>query len=637
MLGKLRLLVLFYFICLGSSATFAGLSLPESREKFLQAEKLIRSHQDSDYLRLSAELKDYPLYPYLQYQWLRDNLDKNKDIEDFILRYRSLRYAELLKSKWLRNLAKQKQWKELIKHYRSTSSAELQCDYYWAKYNSGQKTTALTAAKKLWVVGHSQPSNCDPLFDQLLKSKFFTRDMLWQRFQAALENGKVQLALYIKNLMSTTDSKAAELWLKVHKRPELVSESPDWHQGHSQAGLIFSHAVERIARKNTATALEIWDINKGKYIIPKFRAQQIERRLALGLAYRLDKRAYDRLDGLTKSDETVREWQIRTALREQNWQHVEDSLEKLSAEEKKRIQWRYWLARTYEKIGKTELATNLYTQLADDRSFYGFLSAFKSDRKIQINHQPVLISGEEISKLEQRADFRMVAEFRAIGRNEEAKRQWWYAVSKLKTNDILVAAKLAEQWQWNQEAIFTIARAKYWDDMNLRFPIKYSDQVEVNAEQQDLDPAIVFGLIRRESAFQEDARSPVGARGLMQIMPKTGRQIARELNEKWKSAKSLYNPELNVKYGTFYYKKLLEQFDGNYALAAAAYNAGPHRVKRWLPDEQSIAADIWIETIPFTETRAYVSAVLTYALIYQQRLQRNVLKIKDFMRDILPG
>ncbi len=637
MFDFVRLIFVCCLLWLNASTLASAAPLTESRALFLQAEKTIRLNKDADYHKLALQLKDYPLYPYLHYQWLREHLDRNKDIEDFVLSYRTTRYAGLLKDKWLRQLAKDKNWKELLKHYRSSSSAELQCHYHWAQYNSGQKKAALTAAKKLWVVGHSQPSACDPLFNRLLKSKLFTREMLWQRFQAALDNGKVQLASYVKNRMTADDALVADLWLKIHRQPELVTKDAKWHHGHAQAGLIFAHAVDRIARNNSATAADIWDEHKRDFVIPQYQAEQIERRLALGLAFRMDERAYDRLQGLAKPDKAVREWQIRTALREQDWRHVEQSLDKLSAEEKGEIHWQYWLARSYEQNGKRELATTLFTQLADDRSFYGFMSAAKLDRKIRINHQPVEITDEEIGKLESRDDFLMVSELRAIGRNEEAKRQWWYAVSKLETNEILVAAKLAERWQWNQEAIFTIARAEYWDDMSLRFPIKYTDQVKLNAQRQELDPAIVFGLIRRESAFKEDARSPVGARGLMQIMPKTGRQIARELKEKWNNEKSLFNPEINVKYGTFYYKKLLQEFDGHYALAAAAYNAGPHRVRRWLPKQQAIAADIWIETIPFKETRAYVSAVLTYALIYQHRLQRNVLKIKDFMRDILPG
>jgi soluble lytic murein transglycosylase len=160
--------------------------------------------------------------------------------------------------------------------------------------------------------------------------------------------------------------------------------------------------------------------------------------------------------------------------------------------------------------------------------------------------------------------------------------------------------------------------------------------VQKNANRQDLNPAIIFGLIRRESAFNQNAKSPVGARGLMQIMPKTGQQIARELKEKWRNTNALFNPTTNVKYGAYYYKQLLNQFNGHYALAAAAYNAGPHRVNRWLPKTEAVAADIWIETIPFKETRAYVSAVLTYALIYQKQLKKNFLTMKDFMQDVLP-
>jgi soluble lytic murein transglycosylase len=122
----------------------------------------------------------------------------------------------------------------------------------------------------------------------------------------------------------------------------------------------------------------------------------------------------------------------------------------------------------------------------------------------------------------------------------------------------------------------------------------------------------------------------------MQIMPQTGRQIARSLKEKWRSVESLFNPAVNVKYGAYYYKQMLDRFDGHFALAAAAYNAGPGRVSRWLPRYSPMAADIWIETIPFKETREYVTAVLEYALIYQQRLKRHAIKIKDLMREIVP-
>ena len=153
---------------------------------------------------------------------------------------------------------------------------------------------------------------------------------------------------------------------------------------------------------------------------------------------------------------------------------------------------------------------------------------------------------------------------------------------------------------------------------------------------QQLEPAIVFGLVRRESAFDKDAQSPVGASGLMQIMPQTGRQIAAKLNEKWHSKQILFNPSVNLKYGTYYYKQLLDRFEGNFVLAAAGYNAGPTRVDRWLPEDQEMPADIWIETISYKETREYVSAILAYAMIYQQRIGDDAFRIRDFMPDVVP-
>jgi peptidoglycan lytic transglycosylase len=620
-----------------ATPAYASKSVEDLRADFLQAEKLILHNRDAEYLELADQLKNYPLYPYLHYQWLKKNLDQNRAIENFLLTYHDTRYAGLLKNKWIVQLGKDKNWKELVKHYRSTSSAEIQCYYNLAQYHSGHKKSALIAAKKIWVVGRSQPAACDPLFKALLSSRYFTREMIWQRFHAALANGNVALANYVKGLLGPKDEKIAALWIKVHRQPELVVTQKDWHGKYKQAGLIFAHAVQQVAKGNSTRAAEIWDAEQQRYTIPNNLRRRIERKLALGLAFRREKQAYSRLKKLPKSDNAVREWQIRTALNEQNWLHINESLAALTVGEKKETNWQYWQARVFEQAGETEQANQLYAKLANDRSLYGFLAATRLGRDFVINGQPVAVTEQEVAVISRRPDMQMVIELLALNRGEEAKRQWWYTVARLNRKQVKAAAKLAQQWEWEQVAIFTIARAKYWDDVGLRFPIKYRHEVELNAAKQQLDPSIVYGIIRRESAFDENARSPVGARGLMQIMPKTGRQIARELKEKWRSESILNDPVVNVKYGAYYYKQLLKQFDGHYALAAAAYNAGPHRVKKWLPEEKPVPADIWIETIPFKETRGYVAAVLTYALIYQERMKRNALKIRDFMRDVFPG
>jgi soluble lytic murein transglycosylase len=274
--------------------------------------------------------------------------------------------------------------------------------------------------------------------------------------------------------------------------------------------------------------------------------------------------------------------------------------------------------------------------LSKERSYYGFLAADHLDQDYQLSDRPVDVDQELLKNLTKRSDFQAVREFRFFNRQMEAGRQWWFAIRNLNKPQLLAAAKLAQQWHWDQIAIFTIARAEYWDDVELRFPLSYQQLVLKNASMQQLEPAIVFGLVRRESAFDKDAQSPVGASGLMQIMPQTGRQIASKFNEKWHSKQILFNPSVNLKYGTYYYKQLLDRFEGNFVLAAAGYNAGPTRVDRWLPEEEVMPADIWIETISYKETREYVNAILAYAIIYQQRIGDDGLRIKDFMPDVVP-
>lgn len=249
---------------------------------------------------------------------------------------------------------------------------------------------------------------------------------------------------------------------------------------------------------------------------------------------------------------------------------------------------------------------------------------------------PIKADKQEINTLLAEKDFVIVNEFRALQRTKQAKQYWWQAIRGLKGTNLLVAAKIAEQWQWHKQAIMTVAQAKYWDDVNLRFPLDFTDKIQENSRLQGLDETIIYGLVRRESMFDEAASSPVGALGLMQVMPNTGKQIAKEINFPWKSSVDLLEASVNIKFGAYYYKQMLDKFSGNFALAAAAYNAGPDSVNRWLNIANVYAADVWIETIPYKETRTYVAAVLTYALIYQRRLGGKQGLMSDFMIDIQP-
>lgn len=632
----LRLTLLIYCLVLMSATAFSH-TLDQQRTNFLLAEKLIDHGSDDAFFKISLTLADYPLYPYLQYQWLKNHLDRSDRILVFLQTYKETRYAELLRSKWLNYLAEQQRWREFIQNYQANGNTALECQFHWANFNIGNKQQALNEAKRLWAVGASQPPECEPLFSALALSTQLTQDLIWRRFERALNENNVPLAEYVRRLFDRDYQGLADVWLQVHRKPELVQEIRFWNSNDQRLGRIFAHGVELMIKSDLDSAITIWDAYKQYAALDSTISQKIERRLALSLAQNRKPGAYHRLNHLPSVDNEVREWKVRAALYEQDWRHIADALAGLTQEELQEPRWQYWQARSLAVNGDKVNAHNSYLKLAKDRSFYGFLAADVVSRPYSLSDKPVFLAGHELDSLASETDFKAVNELRHLNREMEAARQWWFAVRKLSKERMMIAAKLAQFWHLDQIAIMTLVKADYWDDLTLRFPVNYLSQVHDNAYRQNLEPAIVLGLMRQESMLDSNARSAVGARGLMQIMPKTGRNIAQDLKERWLTENSLYNPDVNIKYGSYYYKSLLNRFNGHVALATAAYNAGPARVAKWLPFERAMPADIWVETIPFKETRKYVTSVLSYIIIYQHRIQTGSLKMKDFMRDILPG
>ncbi|AMK78831.1 MULTISPECIES: transglycosylase SLT domain-containing protein [Methylomonas] len=622
---------------LPNSARADEISLVTQRQQFLRAEQALNQNRDAEYFALASGLKDYPLYPYLQYQWLKNHLDADGDIKQFLADYAASRYAAGLRQRWLLALGKKRQWPLLLNNYQGSDDPELQCYVGLAQFETGQTLEAFNQARALWLSGKSQPDNCDALFEVYKSSPYFNKELINQRFHAALNRDNQSLASYMTRFLSGPELNLANIWLKLHRQPETVTADTGWRENPEQAGELFAHAIDRWLETDVGAAMTTWDNVKAQITIAPATTAVIEKRIAVALALKHDKRAYARLSLLENSDESAREWRVRAALNTQNWQDVTTAIAGLNDEEKSREKWQYWQARGLAESGQSAAANALFQQLAKNRSFYGFLAAGRLRQAIELVDRPLTVSSQDLDFLQNQPDFQVFFELLAIDRKPEAKRQWWYAIAKLDSRQLPVAAKLAQQANCPALAIATIAKANHWDDVNLRFPLAYVQQIQSNAAAQQLDPALLLGLIRQESAFDELADSPAGAKGLMQVMPNTGRQIAADLRDNWDSDYNLFKPELNVKYGAFYFKKLLRQFNGHVALAAAAYNAGANKVKRWLPENRTLPADIWIETIPYKETRGYVASVLMYSLIYQQRLQRGSLKIDDLLREVMPG
>jgi soluble lytic murein transglycosylase len=628
-----------FVMLLGISPLSLASSLEQQRTLFLQAEQALNQGRPAEARQLADSLAGYPLQPYLLFEILSKVPGNEAEIPGFLDRYGRTRYADPLRKKWLDHLAQGEFWPDYVRYYRETEDTQARCNYYWALFQLDRSREAFAGAARLWATGEPTPSACDRLFAAWQATPEFTAEQIWRRFGAVLDKNRIDMASALRNLVSDQHRVQADTWLAVHDNPQLVEQCTPWNRQEPIFGRIFAHGIDRLARQDPLRALSVWNLRRGEFKISPEDQARTDRRLAMALATQHYPQAAAYLGTMPEdsADSQIRSWRVRSALFKQDWPVVLAALEQLDAAEKQQTAWRYWWARSLEALGGGTSAAEIYRQLAGERDFYGFMAADRLQRHYALASTPIPVADAEWQTLAGSEPFREVQEFRALDRPGEAQREWMHAIGNLPQKDLIVAAKLAQHWGWNRLAILTAVKAEYWDDLSLRFPLAYSQPVLQEARGQQLDPAVVFGLIRRESAFDPYAKSSAGALGLMQLLPGTGKQAAHKLNEAWQSEHRLLEPGLNVRYGSAYFRSLMNRFGNHLALAAAAYNAGPSRVDRWLPALKPMPADIWIETIPFNETRQYVGAVLSYAIIYRDRLGGPAARISGFLPDIAPG
>ena len=257
----LRGCLLVYFIW-GTTAYAVDASTLAMRKAFLQAELYINQNRDGDYFALADSLKAYPLYPYLHYQYLKNHLDDNEAVMQFVHDFAQSRYAALLQQKWLLQKAQQQQWLIFINQYRHSDDDMLRCYYPQALFYTGQQDLGIEAARKLWLAGKTLPTACDATFELLKASPLFNQDLIWQRFQTALLASDAKLASQLANLLTPPLRNQAEIWLKLHHQPQHIKTHASWKPDDAQAGLLFAHSIVRWLDIEPIAALEVWDAEK---------------------------------------------------------------------------------------------------------------------------------------------------------------------------------------------------------------------------------------------------------------------------------------------------------------------------------------------------------------------------------------
>lgn len=613
-------------------------TLAKKRAIFLEAEQAFKKRQVSQYRRLKASLKNYPLTPYLEYRELRRRMAllSDEQVAAFLSDNVDTPLAGKMRRAWLDRLARQAQWERYLTFYQPQNSVTQRCYYLQALINTDRTMEAMEQVQPLWLHGRSQPKACDPVFKRWREAGHMTDALVWQRIEMTIESRKSRLTKYLGTLLPTNEQQWVDEWLQIYRKPERIVQQKRGSADHPYRNKIMVYGLKRIARKDSAAARRTWNTLQQRYSFTSAQQQQAERIVALAL---IKDEAPDVLTYLKKvepasDDVRLLEARILVALREDDWATAWLWLQNLPEEQYSSLRWEYWRARTLQVLGFQDIAEGLYTTLAQERSYYGFLAADRLGHDYRLENIPLDIESSELENLvAELPGLQRAREFYALDRLGSARREWQTVIKELNPNQLKVAAKLAQGWGWHDRAIFSLARTGYWDDLDLRFPLEFRPQVESQASDRQLESAWVFAIMRQESAFVMDARSPVGALGLMQLMPRTARQVARGLKRRKLQSRELLHPATNIRLGAAYLRQVLDQLQQHPVLATAAYNAGPYRVKGWLP-LQAMSADIWVDSVPFKETRTYLRRVLAYTVIYEQRLGLEPTRLKERMPSI---
>jgi soluble lytic murein transglycosylase len=629
-----------WLLASASAAITAGDPYEKERAQFLEAYKALNEHRYTEFDRLAKQLKGYPLYPYLEFWEMRGNLEhvSNEDIAAFISRYQGDSVSVRMRQSWLYQLARQHDWKTFLEVYRGNQPVTLQCYKLQAKINTGQTDALVEEALQLWMVGKSQVKNCDPVFKYLDDNNIITTELLWQRIRLAMAQGNPSLALYLARRLSDEDRAWVELWRDARNRPAQTLDSPQLKKDSPHAREIILYSLRRIASSDADLSHKKWAQLKPRYTFSDAEIAELEKNMALSAAWQRNPRAHEWLVAVPESavDEKLREWRIRSAVSIGDWTAVVKHTAELPPDEALREEWRYWRALALDQTGEHAQALDGFAQLARERDYHGFLAADFMNWPYEMGNKPIEYDAASLEALGRQAGFVRARELYKAELFIDARREWAHITQGLATDELKLAAVLAEQWGWHDRAILTIAQTGDYSDLNLRFPIDYQSEVRKIASDYKLEPAHVYAVIRQESAFNKDARSPAGALGLMQLMPKTGSLTAKKHNIPLPSTSLLFEPDKNITIGSAYLKQVMEEYDDNIVLASAAYNAGPHRVKRWLPEEEVKPAARWIAMVPFNETRNYIQRILAYMAIYDWRMEQPATPIHKYMPDILP-
>ncbi|XKG31033.1 transglycosylase SLT domain-containing protein [Vreelandella aquamarina] len=557
---------------------------------------------------------------YIEYHQLKGRLPDlaPERVKEYMDRHSDAPLADWLQGQAIDAYGKARQWADIrVIATQPPANTERQCYFYtaWLDITPQQ---AYDGGKELWLTGRSQPDACDSLFDSLRSRGVIDQQAIWERKMLAWEADERALVNYLGSLLDNR-------WQAAIQRVESTTGTGSLYDAPSCLGpecaatpTFYQAAMQRLTQEDTQGALAVWSSLADRLSLPPKTQQTIEEELAFYALLREIPGSYAWVDRTlpTLESERVLELRVRRALQANDWAAVQQWIASMSDGQRNDSRWQYWLGRASEQQGNQQAAEAHFFQAAGQRDFFGFAAAERINQPLPLNIETYTANPDDRQRIANMPAVQRTEALMRIGEEGLASSEWLNAARHAPEQTARAMAEYADSRGWYALLVQTTIAAQLWDALAWRFPEAYREQFMHWGRMTDVDPYLLMAIARRESAYNPAALSPAGARGLMQLMPGTATQLSRELGIADPGPYGVLDPELNIRLGSTYIRDKLERYRGNRLAAAAAYNAGPGRVDRWLREEGINEFDLFVERIPFRETRQYVQAVLTYRAIY---------------------
>jgi soluble lytic murein transglycosylase len=592
-----------------------------ARQDFIAAMQRIRMHQPD--APDSPALEAYAIHDYLVAARLRRDLLLHADealdsnIDAFLKSHAGQPVARGLRRDWLISLAQRRRWDWFLPRSLDVVDPVLICDRLQGRLAVGDTQGLAAAALVRWIAPQQPPAECIGAFAWLRQQGLLTQALAFSRMRAALIADNPRLAREFAADVPLNLRAALLQWSDLLQSPGSALRVLAMHPSLPVEPEALGAGFDKLTRAEPAVALDLLPRILARDGLTPALEGELKRSAALGAAYDHDARAIALFDQLPPEavDGQVQEWRVRSALWNRDYARALAWIEQLSSALAAQPRWRYWHARAVSAIRGETAAAPLYGEIAGLRDYYGYLAADQLHLKYSLNVQPSSLDAATQSALASQPAMIRAHELFDCDMTEEAIAEWAFAMDGADAATKVQAALLANGWGWYAQSITTLAQSGEFDDVELRYPRPYQTEVSAGSKLAQVPQDWILAVMRQESLFRKDAVSRADARGLMQMLPTTAAALARRWHIPLAGRDSLFDPSVAVPLGAAQLRELLDHYGEQLVLVLAAYNAGPSAVAHWMPT-QTTAADVWIENIPYNETRGYVQHILEHIVAY---------------------